>query len=87
LDNLLSERLIFAVRNADLMGPLVTHKDTLQGSILSPFLFNFYLRNIGRCLHKDTQILQYADDIILFSLNVNLSQTRNSLSLTLNSVH
>jgi len=84
LENLLSERLIFAVRNADLTGPLVTHKGTPthNGSILSPLLFNLYLRNIGRQLHKDTQILQYADDIVMFSSNADISQARNSLSLS-----
>jgi len=86
LDNLLSERLIFTVRNADITGPLISYKDIPQGSILSPLLFNFYLRKIGCCLHKDTQILQYADDIVLFSSNAKLSQARNSLSLSLNSV-
>jgi len=87
LDNLLSERLIFAVRNADITGPFITHKGTPQGFIRSPLLFNFYLRKIGRCLHKDTQILQYADDIVLFSSNVKISQARNSLLLSLNSVY
>jgi len=87
LDNLLSERLIFAVQNADLTGPFVTHKGTPQGSILSPLLFNFFLRGIGRCLDGNTQILQYADDIVLFSSNLSISQARDSLSLSLNSVH
>jgi len=67
------------------MDPLVTHKGIPQGSILSPLLFNFYLRNIGHHLHKDIQILQYADDIVLFSSNTDISQVRNSLSLSLNS--
>jgi len=87
LKNLLLERLIFVVRNEDFSGPLVTHKGTPQGSILSPILFNFYLRDIGRHLHEDTQILQYADDIVLFSSNTNLLQARNSISLSLNLVY
>jgi len=31
--------------------------------------------------------LQYADDLVLFSTNANLSQARNSLFILLNSVH
>jgi len=87
LENLLLERLIFSVRNADLLGPLITYKGTPQGSILSPLLFTLYLRNIEQFLHKDTRILQYADDLVLFSTNANLSQARNSLFISLNSVH
>jgi len=48
-------------------------KVTPQGSILSSLLFNLYLRNIEQFLHKDTRILQYADDLVLFSTNANLS--------------
>jgi len=66
IQNLLFERSIFAARNGDLLGPLIIHKGIPQGSILSPLLFNFYLRNIGNCLHKDTQILQYADYCFVF---------------------
>jgi len=84
LENLLSERRNLCCPKCRF--PLIMHKGTPQGSILSSFLFNLYLRNIG-CLHKDTHILQYADDIVLFSSNVNLLQAQNSLSFSLNSVH
>jgi len=59
----------------------------LQGSILSPLLFNFYLRNIDRCLHKDIQILQYVEGIVLFSSNRSLLLAWDSLTLSLNAVH
>jgi len=59
IQNLLFERFIFYTQNGDLLSPLITHKGTSQGSILSPLLFNLYLRKIGACLHRDTQILQY----------------------------
>jgi len=87
VQNLLFERSIFAARNGDLLGPFITHKSTPQESILSPLLFNFYLRNIGSCLHKDTQILQYADDIVLFSSNSSTLLAHNSLSISLNAIY
>jgi len=68
VENLLAECFIYTTQNGDGPGPLITHKGT-QDSILSPFLFNIYLRNIGCYLHTDSHILQYADDIILFSRN------------------
>jgi len=87
IENLLAERLIFAVRNGDLIGLLITHKGTPQSCILSPLLFSFYLRNIGHCLHDDSRILQYADDIVLFSSNTKLSQARGSLFISLKAIY
>jgi len=86
IENLLLERLIHVVQNGDLKGPWVSHKGTPQGSILSPLLFNIYLRNVGSHIHGDTHILQYADDIVLFSSNEDISVARDSLSLSLKSI-
>jgi len=52
VQNLLFERSILAVQNGKLLGPLITHKGTLQDSILSPLLFNFYLRAIAHEMHS-----------------------------------
>jgi len=57
-----------------------------QGSILSPLLFNIYLKNVGSHIHSDSHILQYADDIVLFSSNEDISSARNFLSLSLESI-
>ncbi|XP_039315364.1 uncharacterized protein LOC120359950 [Solenopsis invicta] len=64
--NLTSEREIFFAVGGELKGPYRVHKGTPQGSILSPSLFNIYLRNIGKHLADNTQILQYADDLAVF---------------------
>jgi len=83
IENLLMERFIFYARNGTLSGPLTTHKGTPQGSILSPLLFNIYLRNIGRSLHADSHIIQYADDIVLFATDSDLCLARDSLNASL----
>jgi len=69
IENLLAERLIYTVRNGELSSSLITHKGIPQGSILSPLLFNFYLKNIGQYLDKNSQILQYGSNIVIFSSN------------------
>jgi len=87
VENLLSERLIQFVRNNELSGLHVAHKGTPQGSILSPLLFNIYLRRISFRLHSDTHILQYADDIILYSWNPNISLAQESIFSSLSSIN
>jgi len=57
VENLLSERRIYSVINGTLQPPLTSRKGTPQGSILSPILFNIYLRKISSSLHPDSQIL------------------------------
>jgi len=49
--------------------------------------FSIYLRKIASVLHPDTQILQYADDIVFFSSLPDISTTRNSLAVSLKSVY
>jgi len=87
IENLLSERRIFSTINGVIQDPLTTHKGTPQGSILSPILFNLYLRKIASVLHSDTRILQYADDVVLFSNLQNVSDSRESLIESLESLH
>lgn len=41
-------------------------KGLLQGSVLSPMLYNIYVSNIGKCCENDCKIIQYADDIAIF---------------------
>jgi len=86
IENLLSERRIFSTSNGVLRALLFTHKGTPQGSILSPILFNLYLCKIASVLHLDTSILQYADDVVLFSNLQNASNSRKSLDTSLESL-
>jgi len=86
VENLLAERKIYSINNGILQPPLISHKGTPQGSILSPILFNIYLRGISSALHQDTQILQYADDIVLFSTSPDAATSRGSVGASLESV-
>jgi len=64
-----------------------THKGTPQGSILSPILFNIYLRELGRFLYEETEFLQYADDIVIFSRNKDFSKACYSINKSLELIY
>jgi len=66
---------------------LISHKGIPQGSILSPILFNIYLREIASVLHPDTHILQYADDVVLYSSLSDVFTSRSSIAESLESLH
>jgi len=87
IENLLCERYIRFVENGELSEPRTVHKGTPQGSILSPLLFNIYLREISRHLHPDTNLLQYADDIVLYSWNSDTSLVHESVSSSLSLIY
>jgi len=87
VENLLVERKIYSIDNGILQPPLISLKGTPQGSILSPILFNIYLRKISSALHQDTHILQYADDIVLFSGLSDIAAFRDSICVSLESVN
>jgi len=87
IENLLCERYIRFVVNGDLSEPRIVHKGTPQGSILSPLLFNIYLRELYQHLHPDTHLLQYADDIVLYSWNSEVSLLYESTSSSLSHIY
>lgn len=86
VENLISEREIFFVINGELIGPRWSYKGTPQGSILSPLLFNIYLRDIHRHVNNDVNILQYADDIALFCSSKRPSDAAESLQNSLDRI-
>lgn len=64
--NLIGERNNFFVSRGELQGPFKTGKGLLQGSVLSPLLYAIYTRNLEKEIGIGTQILQYADDIVIY---------------------
>lgn len=85
--NLLSERVIF-LRCSD---PSISCSRTIwrglpQGSVLSPLLYNTYTfdldRSVGVC-----RVLQYADDILLYSCHHSFSVSSNCLAQSLQSLN
>jgi len=65
--NLISIRSLHFIVDGNQIGPFHSYKGVPQGSILSPLLFNIYLKDISKYLHSNSKILLYADDIIVYS--------------------
>lgn len=66
--NLYSNRLIY-VRNSknERIGPRLNSCGIPQGSVLSPLLFNLYTADIHRLNIPNLKIIQYADDICIYT--------------------
>jgi len=84
--NLVSERQVFFVADGALTGPFFSHKGTPQGSTLSPILFDIYLKDIEKHLHRDTNILLYADDIVIYSASRSPQAAHNSIQASLDQI-
>ena len=84
VENLVSVKYLNFVIDGKLHSP---HKDTSQGPILSPLLFDIYLRNLDQQLHFDTCFLQYADDVVLYSTYLNPNDAIKSIQFSLNKIY
>lgn len=50
-----------------------------QGGILSPLLYVVYTKNLGKGMDKELQMLQYADDIIIYNMGNGRKEQRKKL--------
>lgn len=66
---------------------LSLHVKEPQGFVLSPTLFNLYLKDINKCLHSDTSILQYTDDIVIYASAANTMQSVDVINITLANIY
>lgn len=86
IKNLICERKLNFIINGDIHGPYYTHKGTPQGSVLSPLLFNLYLKDVSKHLHTNSSSLQYADDLAIYSTHRSLEEALSSVWVSLKRV-
>lgn len=85
--NLLTERfLFFRCCDPSVSSPRIIWRGLPQGSVLSPILYNLYTydleTSIGYC-----RILQYADDILIYSSHKNIEIAVENIALSLDKLH
>ncbi|XP_036142157.1 uncharacterized protein LOC118645386 [Monomorium pharaonis] len=65
----------------------ILNKGLPQGSILSPFLFNLYVKDILWNIPYNCQTLQFADDIAVVCSDFDTERIKSSLSSAFDKVH
>ncbi|XP_071572505.1 uncharacterized protein [Temnothorax nylanderi] len=86
VQNLIHSRNVQFVVDGKLTPLRTSQKGTPQGSVLSPTLFNIYLRKIAKLLHSRTKLLQFADDIVIYATATNLRKAIDSLQKSLEQI-
>lgn len=82
--NMLSERCIHLLMNGNREDSRLVWKGLPQGSVLSPILYNIYTYDLERSVDPNTNILQYADDLLLYCPHRSIENAKNSLTASLN---
>lgn len=84
----LYERTMYVKFNNILHGPRLVYKGTMQGSTISPLLFNLYTSQINKYLtNTSVKCLLFADDIVVYTINRNINMAIQSLNNGLNQIH
>lgn len=84
----LYERTLFVKYNNKLHGPRTVYKGTMQGATISPLLYNIYTSQIKKYLKTpNVNFLQFADDLLIYSVNKNVNTAVNNLNSALVELH
>lgn len=86
IHNILSERSI-VIETTDSRIVRKIYKGLPQGSVLSPILFNLYCAQIHSVVTKDCKILQYADDIVIYSFSRDIETAKENLITNLQNLN
>lgn len=77
---LYSEREIYIKSSHGLVGPRFVYRGLTQGGILSPLLYTIYTRDLEENLNLNTRIIQYADDICIYTRSKSPSENTFALN-------
>ncbi|CAK1583256.1 unnamed protein product [Parnassius mnemosyne] len=80
VSNLLSQRRILVRSEGKLTSPRPVWKGLPQGSVLSPLLYSLYTYELDRSVNYLANVLQYADDLVLYASDISFDQAISRLS-------
>lgn len=83
---IISNRKVFLKINSELIGPRITNVGLPQGSILSPVLYLIYTYDLEEMFASDVKILQFADDICVYSTGPSIRLINSDLEYALQKV-
>lgn len=75
-----SFRILHFLVNNSLAEPYFTYKGVLQGSVLSPLLFNLYINNLHSSTTNNCKLLQFADDTVIYNRRNDIEKLLQDLS-------
>ncbi|KAG7311010.1 hypothetical protein JYU34_003863 [Plutella xylostella] len=86
--NFLYNRTMYVKFNNNIHGPGHVYKGTMQGATISPLLYNIYTSQINKYLTlTNVKFLQFADDLLIYTVNRNVNIAVNNLNDALEQVH
>lgn len=87
IELLFHKRNLKIYHNNILVDERIGYKGLAQGSTLSPLLFNLYTIRIEKNIPRPVKILQYADDVVVYSSGLDRNHLQSDIQNAINILH
>ena len=84
--SLYSQRSLYIKGNNTFFGPRIVSKGLMQGGVLSPLLFLLYTNDIDTVLSPEVNIIQFADDVCLYTKSNSMDENNSRLEISMNNI-
>lgn len=81
--NLISNRHLFFKIAHNISGPHIKNFGVPQGCVLSPLLYNIYVHEMNSIIPQNVNLLQYADDSVIYTADDDINHSIQKLESTL----